>query len=205
MLNHMKHDYQVFHTRELNDIITSYIDNYCDMDNPSFNCEAYGCRVEYIESEPYNGFIPFTDGGVGITWLSDLALAHGTGNCPEYVADYIDKQIERCINMYAHDYPSNIGDNEQPLPEYEEHYFEYQNDWLIDSFHYTLRIVKYNADNARNRSGKDEYFIFTAINLSEYGDDRSNVIMQSHNVPYDEMTPEKLEEILSGLSWGNGL
>lgn len=183
-------------------------------------------EVQDVEHKSRDGFFPFTNGGLSVMIMNDLANVWGSGESfpPEVQAD-IDKAIDyslECamdsfIDVYHADLDRIYGTtNPEELKEkisYHDLYdkdagslaeklSEYEHTCLTEGseFWLVLRAFYFSADNNRNNSGEDEIYFHAGVNTDfTYGRDKGLIITFDRNVKVSELTDDMLEEIVNEM------
>lgn len=183
-------------------------------------------EVEDVAHESYDGFIPFTNGGLSVMVMNDLRSAWGSGETfAEEAQDDIEKAIDYSLG-FAMDsfiddsmdklkaiYGTDDKDKLKEIVSYHDLYdrdestlaeqlSEYENDSMSEGgeFWMVLRAFYFAADNARNNTGEDEIYFHAGVNTDySYGRDKGLIITFDKNVKVSELTEESLEEIVSEM------
>jgi hypothetical protein len=156
---------------------------------------AYDAKVKRVENVGYDGFIPFTEGGIDMIASQCLSYDHDTGAAPKLIQPIIDSCLKDAQEEWDRRHPEctyevifgdeGCGDPDQlmlpahpPRPEpYEsqrEEYYDFERTWLTEgsTYFWKARVLFYAADNYRNDTGEDEVLFCVGINDDlEYGRD----------------------------------
>lgn len=159
--------------------------------------DVYGTKVEPVETEAYDGFIPYTDGGYDGIAYGLLSYAHGSGFAPAEIQAIIDSTLKDAEAAFAEEHGVTVealyqqradmyAEWEQPAipgiekasyppePELLETWHEFEDSWLSEggTYFYKVRVLFYRPDNYRNDSGDYEVRMFAYLNTDlEYGRD----------------------------------
>lgn len=194
--------------------------------------ENYGAcidtQINDICHTSYDGFIPFTNGGMDLTVPTDLRSAWGSGSFPcnkkvrEYLEGVIESSQQDALESFVQEnksvFEKLFPDADLDNPTYDlinyhalydmdrgdlaERLSEIEDEWLSEgaTFFYQLRAMYYSADNARNVSGEDEILFLAGINTDfEYGRDSGLEVVYENNVPVSLLTTEMIDAIITEM------
>lgn len=167
----------------------SYFDKY----------ETHSIDVE-VEEVPHlgcDGFIPYTNGGYKLSFLSELGLAWGSGSHSTVIQPYIESCLKDSLQYFKDENPDFDETDENDT--LWDSFSEYESDYLSEggAFWYELRVYFFSADNYRNKSGQDEIYIFSGTNTDfEYGRDSGLQIAFEVNLIVSELTCDLLKDTL---------
>ncbi len=131
-------------------------------------------ELDPIETEPYSGFIPFTDGGFEIGAYADFRAAHGSGCVPNAIQEMLDSTLKDCAESFVREKGLPEGCDPWDEEEVREEYWDWEDTWLSEgcTYFYKVRAIFYRADNSRNETGSDEWYFWACLNVDlEYGRD----------------------------------
>ena len=172
-----------------------FVQGVCDEVSRFDDC--YGdSRVEPIETEAYDGFIPYTDGGYDGCVYAQMSYAYGSGSAPATVQADIDRCLKDVESEFAEKHGITVEQmdeeqaqavelwNQPALPgidkgDYPQHplreeLYEMQDSYLSEggTYFYKCRVMFYEPSNYRNDSGDWEVRMFAYLNTDyEYGRD----------------------------------
>lgn len=135
--------------------------------------DVYGMKVEPVETEAYDGFIPYTDGGYDGIAYGLLSYAHGSGSAPAPIQRIIDSTLKDAEAEFERErgiHPDKLERDSELL----EDWYEFESNWLSEggTYFYKVRVLFYRPDNYRNDSGDYEVRMFAYLNTDlEYGRD----------------------------------
>lgn len=157
-------------------------------------------EVEAIEHQIRDGFIPYTNGGYTLSFMSDLSLAWGSGSHSKVVAPFIDSCLSDALKWFKDENPSfNIGDDSEENNELLEKFYEYEQEYMCESseFWYQLRVLFFAANNYRNITGEDEIYIISGTNTDfSYGRDGGLQVAFKKTLKVSELTPDLITETI---------
>lgn len=161
--------------------------------------DVYGTEVEPVETEAYDGFIPYTDGGYDGVAFGLLSYAYGSGSAPAAIQPYIDSSIKDAEEEFHREHGITVEELYQqrsdmwkeweqpalpgiekptypPEPELLETWHEMEDSWLSEggTYYYKVRVLFYRPDNYRNKSGDYEVRIFAYLN-TDFGYGRDSI------------------------------
>ena len=175
--------------------------------------------------ESYEGFSPYTNGGVDFTAAISLDYLAGTGK--DFVNAKVSKELEKTMDYcYTGAREQFIEENREDLLEYfttkqldansdkvnyhtlyekfagclAESLSEMEQSWQDSVLFIQHRAMFYSADNIRNDTGEDEIAFRSGVNLDyDYGRDKGIVYTFEETVKVGDLTPNKLKEILNNM------
>lgn len=176
-------------------LATRFVEGVCGEVSGFDDC--YGdFRVEPVETEAYDGFIPYTDGGSDGIVYAQLSYAYRSGSAPAAVQDTIDRCLKDVETAFAEEHgitveqldeekaemialwnqPTLPGMGKEPYPEHplQSAFHEMQDSSLSEggTYFYKCRVMFYEPGNYRNKSGDYEVRMFAYLNTDyEYGRD----------------------------------
>ena len=154
-------------------------------------------NVEKIPHKSYDGFIPFTNGGYELSFMSDLSLACGSGSHSKLITPYIESCLSDALKWFKDENPKfNETNQDDPL---RDAFNDYQHEWLSEGgeFWYQLRVIFFAADNHRNITGKDEIYIISGTNTDfSYGRDSGLQTAYKKTLKVDGLTCKRLKEVI---------
>lgn len=156
-------------------------------------------RVEEVEYQAREGFLPFTNGGYRVMKYGDLALAESTGSFPPIIGERLEASYEYALDCFAEENPDKVMTDNQVKEEYREEWCDYYSAWLSEGglFGYEVRALFYGRDNLRNVSGKDEIRVFAGVNTDfEYLRDGGLHTTFERTLQVDGLTPEVLADTI---------
>lgn len=157
-------------------------------------------EVEAIEHQSCDGFIPYTNGGYTLSFMSDLSLAWGSGSHSKVVAPFIDSCLSDALRWFKEENPSfDLGDDSEENSELMQEFYKYESDYMCGSseFWYQLRVVFFAADNHRNETGEDEIYIISGTNTDfSYGRDGGLQVAFKKTFKVSELTPELITKAI---------
>lgn len=154
-------------------------------------------NVEKIAHKGYDGFIPFTNGGYELSFMSDLSLASGSGSHSKVIQPYIESCQKDALEYFKQE--NTDFDETNSEDQLWNEFYEYESNYLCESseFWYQLRVIFYSADNYRNVSGKDEILVISGTNTDfTYGRDSGLQIAFEKNLIVDGLTCKRLVDTL---------
>lgn len=199
---------------------------------------AFGEITESVESDfevegniteichkSYDGFIPFTNGGVEFTAPIGLDYAAGTGNIPnnKEVADELERATtygytlarqqliennrEALNQIFTKKELDENSDNVNYHSLYEldhgdlaEELSESESECNSETFFIQHRAMFFSADNSRNETGKDEIYFYSGVNTDyDYGRDKGLIDCFEVTIPVGDLTPNKVNEIVKKM------
>jgi len=182
-------------------------------------------NVTEIAYKSYDGFIPFTNGGISFTTPIDLAYLVGTGKgfTNEDVTKSINKTVDYCYTnareAFIAEHREELEDwfsgeeldanadtieyntlQELKLGSLAEGLSETEYEWLTDYLFIEIRVMYFAEDNSRNKSGKDEIYFLAGVNL-DYGYGRDKGIEETFelNMKVEDLTPAIVNEIIKNM------
>ena len=175
--------------------------------------------------ESYEGFSPYTNGGVDFTAAISLDYLVGTGK--SFVNAKVSNEIEKTMDYcYTGAREQFIAENREVLENwftadelntnkdtinYHELYdlklgtlaeslSEMEQSWQDSVLFIQHRAMFYSADNSRNDTGEDEIAFRSGVNLDyDSGRDKGIVYTFEETVKVGDLTPNKLKEILNNM------
>lgn len=154
-------------------------------------------EVEEVEYKSRDGFIPYTNGGYTLSFMSDLSLASSSGSHPEVIKPFIKSSLKSGLEYFKEENPTFDETNENdPLW---DAFYEYENEWMSESseFWYQLRVLFFTADNYKNITGEDEIYIISGTNTDfSYGRDSGLQKAYDKTVKVSDLTPESIVELI---------
>jgi len=170
----------------------SYFDKY----------ETHGLPVdvEEIEHQSRDGFMPYTNGGYTLSFMSDLSLAWGSGSHSKVIPPFIESCLSDALKWFKDENPSfNLDDDSNENSELLEEFYEYESEYMYESseFWYQLRVIFFSADNYRNITGEDEIYIVSGTN-TDFSYKRNSGLQEAFKKTFkvSELTPELLTETI---------
>ena len=168
--------------------------------------DSYGCRVDEVSSEAYDGFIPYTDGG----W--DGVATFGFYSEPAYgtpqIAKFHDQDYDWCLSEFR---AENEWEDEE-VPEgndvplrLSDAWQDYRQEWECSDesvWFVKVRGLVYGQHHRRNETGQDEVMLCFGINTDfDYGRDHVSYApgagtdwVWERTIPLAEVTEEFLAE-----------
>jgi hypothetical protein len=150
--------------------------------------DCYGCNLEEVANRPYDGFVPYTDGGWNGVAYGTLKYAYSSGSAPEAIQPYIDSEIKDAEKDWNEENPEHtiewiyaddetqgdlLGKSKErehwkgKWHEFEDQYFEEGG-----TYFYKVRALFFGPNNSRNESGEPEVYLMVGLNTDfEYGRD----------------------------------
>lgn len=178
-------------------LIKGFVENGIEQLGHSVECYDY--RVDDVESESRDGFIPYTEGGYdGIAYVG---FHSGGTYSVKHFESLLDKDYEWCMEEFRREHDLADDADVDEHPEWEEFHQEWEyND--EDVWFLKLRALIYDSDNRRNESGQDEVLLCMGINDDfNYGRDSigwcpgvGTKWLWERTIPLAEVTPELLAE-----------
>ena len=175
--------------------------------------------------ESYDGFSPYTNGGVDFTAAISLDYLVGTGK--GFVNAKVSKEIEKTMDYcYTSAREQFIKENREALNNYytfeeldantdevnyhklyeldlgtlAESLSEMEQSWQDSVLFIQHRAMFYSADNSRNDTGEDEIAFRSGVNLDyDYGRDKGILYTFEETVKVGDLTPNKVKEILNNM------
>lgn len=182
-------------------------------------------NITAIEHESYDGFIPFTNGGIQFT--APINLDYLTGSGKGFVNKEVTKTIDNTVDYcYTGAREQFIADNREELNKtfcagyldgnsdrvnyhvlYDmkrgnlaEILSETESAWLECILFVEHRAQFYSADNSRNETGEDEICFLSGVNTDyDYGRDKGLEITFEETVKVGDLTPNRLKEITKNM------
>ena len=154
-------------------------------------------NVEKIPHKSYDGFIPFTNGGYELSFISELSLADGSGSHSAMVKPFIEQSQSDALEEFKRDNP-DFDETKQDDPLWEE-FYDFENQYSSEGgeFWYQLRVIFFAADNHRNITGKDEIYIISGTNTDfSYGRDSGLQKAYEKTLKVDGLTCKRLTETI---------
>jgi|GEM_PF-3246664 len=153
--------------------------------------------VDRIENESRPGFFPFTEGGWRAMPWGLLSNLQGSGRHTGMLSLAVEEAERHARESYMdeHDgvdpweYDHDDGEREE--------WFEYEQEWMDQTFFIDIRATYFAAGNSRNRSGEDEVWFSVMLNLDEYGRDTRGVIVWERDVKLSELNEELIEAMVA--------
>jgi len=155
--------------------------------------------VEKIAHLGYDGFIPFTNGGYELSFMSDLSLASGSGSHSKVIQPYIESCQKDALEYFKEENPNFDENSDDQDSELWQKFYEYEQEYMCEGseFWYQLRVIFYGADNHRNVSGKDEILVISGTNTDfTYGRDSGLQVAFEKNLIVDGLTCKRLIDTL---------
>ncbi len=151
-------------------------------------------RLDEIENERRDGFIPYTSGGFDAVGYGDAGLGLGSGSLPEAVRPYTDSAAKQHDEEWDQENPEHttawifyrdiddqlllfngVDPQRSAREEWEEEYYEsydavFQEGW---TYFYKVRALFHNGSSiTKSESGEPEVLFCVGINTDfEYGRD----------------------------------
>jgi hypothetical protein len=141
--------------------------------------------IEAIESEPRDGFIPYTSGGFEVCLPASLNSAHSSGRIPAPLQGIIDSWLKDAADEWAREYPGKpslidcICGEDEDLSELA---CEFESEYLCNSdecYFWKARVMFLDADDRQNESGKPEVYIDAYLN-TDIGYGRDHIPWMPH-------------------------
>lgn len=173
-------------TEWVTEIMQDLADNEMIYDRPQ-DC------VNDVPNRSYDGFIPYTDGGVEGIGRQDIGSVYGSGAVPNAIQPILESMLKDMDEKWDREnpehtvawlYPEKEDDRQLELiegvrhsdlrDEVKERYYEFERTWLGEgtTYFYKVRALYYHAGDRQNKTGEDEVYFFVGINTDlEYGRD----------------------------------
>ncbi|WP_158010656.1 hypothetical protein [Tardibacter chloracetimidivorans] len=136
-------------------------------------------RVEEIETEARDGFIPWTSGGYEVCLPASLSHAWGSGSAPEPIQKIIDNETDLIADTWKQQYPDRppflecvLGEHGQELEEQAQEYE--MESWQGDDscYFWKARVMFLAPGDPQNETGKLEVYLDAYLNTDlNYGRD----------------------------------
>lgn len=160
--------------------------------------DCYGdYRVEAVETEARDGFIPYTNGGWDGVAYAQLSYAYSSGHAPAAVQSAIDGSLKDAAEEFERANGITVAEMDQweadeaarlampalpgmaPADTFVQHplrekLWDMQDSWMSEggTYFYKCRVMFYESGNYRNELGTDEVRLFAYLNTDyEYGRD----------------------------------
>ena len=135
--------------------------------------DTYEPKIEKVETEARDGFIPWTEGGFAVTLPGSLFSAWAKGAGPEPVREILDRLWALAEKDWAETYPDRPSLNDSTADaEYCNEAAEYEIGYFEGDYFWKSNILFLDADNHQNKSGKPEVCINVYLNTDiDYGRD----------------------------------
>ena len=95
----------------------------------SYEIHCHPNNIEKIAHKGYGGFIPFTNGGYELSFMSDLSIAWGSGSHSKVIAPYIDSCLSDALKWFKDENPSfDLNNDSEENSELMQEFYEYESD-----------------------------------------------------------------------------
>lgn len=181
---------------KLSACLLSCLDDHRQLFN-AYEIFGYPEDVEVIPHKSCDGFIPYTNGGYALSFMSDLSLAWGSGSHSKVVAPFIKSSLEDSLKWFKSENPTFDETNEND--HLWDAYNKYEYEWMSESsaFWYQLRVIFFSANNCRNLTGEDEIYIISGTNTDfSYGRDAGLQIAYEKTLKIVGLTCKRLQETI---------
>lgn len=178
---------------------------------------TYDAEFEAVEFEPYDGFIPFTDGGFHtlVIYPASVDPSHRPAVFDEYMQTLTtfcerDFYYEQCgeypeTDEELREYFDKLMDKDTGLEEDMEEYWDYENEYFAEACPgLEIKLLYYSKENSRNEKDHDAICISIQTNTdAPYYRDGHGLMLYEQWFSIDEHTPEvvasNLKTALSAL------
>lgn len=208
---------------------------WCEEVGEAVECfdDVYDFRIDEVENEHRDGFIPFTNGGYDGIGTATLSAAHSSGSAPAIIRPYLDREVKDIEEAWDAENPEHpiswiYSDEDDaqlnllgPSTEREhwrEQWYEFQDAAMSEggTYFYKVRVLFYGEDNHRNETGEPEAYFMVGVNtdfeygrdnipwLSCYGSDpQQTKWVWEKNVPLSQLTTDLVDAMI--VEAGNAL
>ena len=206
----------------LNETLNEEFDNILEGVESDYDTTG---NLSEICHESYDGFIPFTNGGIDFMASLRLSDCEGSGTFPNN--EKVTAELERAVS-YGYEqareafiaanynelkktfvvaYLDNNSDRVNYHTLYEmgrgslaETLSEFEMEYNDDTFFIQHRAMFYSEDNSRNITGEDEIYFYSGVNTDyEYGRDKGLMDCYEETVKVSDLTPNKVKEIVKKM------
>lgn len=173
--------------------VRDMVKTWCEDVLDSLSCAdaVYSTKIDEVENEHRDGFIPFTEGGFDGIGYANMGHAIGSGRIPIAIEPYVassqkdaeeewDRQNpEHTVAWLYEEAPEDAGQHylfarSIERETWREKWYDFESEWHNDggTYFYKVRALFYDTDNSNNQSGQPEVFFMVGINTDfEYGRD----------------------------------
>ena len=213
-------------SKNLSEHIADGFQSILDEDKAPDNFAAcVDAQVQDVCHKGYDGFIPFTNGGLDLMMLTDLQAYYGSGTQIKDVAikneldEMVDNSLKDVLSTFVIDNKEKLSSLFTPeqLESPDEEFINYhtlydknegqlaedlsmaESDYLAEggSFWYQFRVLYFSKDNSRSESGENELLFMAGVNTDlGYGRDKGLEITYEKCVPLKGLNKIKINKLL---------